>query len=139
MVGEFNLADLIHCSSPASIRSKLTQHDLEQRVEKVWKAITICFQARHAHPYDSALLSTLSPLLVATLNSSSQQLSNISLSFWAVTFDKAVKLDYPARLRDCFVKYLKDSKQPLELKLPGLHGNGKAISSTHKDLVCSNF
>ena len=124
-------------SQLVSSRSKLTHQDLEQRVNKVWKAITICFHAHHTHPYDSALLSTLSPLLVATLNSSSQHLSSISLSFWAVSFDKAVKLDYPVRLRDWFLKYLKDAGQPSELKLPGLRGSDNSITGTHKDAVSS--
>ena len=128
----------IHCSSsvqPATSRSRPTQQDLELRVGKVWKAITMCFQSRHTHSYDSALLSILSPLLVATLNSSSQQLSNLSLSFWAVTFDKSHSLEYPARLRDVFTKYLKESKQPSELKLPCLHGNTMTIPNASKDLV----
>lgn len=113
----------------------MTQQDIEHHVEKVWKSITICFQSRHAHPYDSALLSTLSPLLVATLNSSNRQLSNLAMSFWAVTFDKAQKLVYPARLRDYFIKYLKELKQPSELKLPGLSGTALTLTSAQKELA----
>ena len=125
------------CSQPSTGRSRTTQQDLEHRVEKAWKAITICFKARYAHPYDSTLLSTLSPLLVAMLNSSSKQLSGLSLSFWAVTFDKAKALDYPARLRDYFIRYLKDLKQPSELKLPGFHSNHKTLASINKEIVRS--
>lgn len=113
----------------------MTQQDLEHHVEKVWKSITICFQSRHAHPFDSALLSTLSPLLVAVLNSSNQQLKNLAMSFWAVTFDKAQTLEYPAKLRDFFVKYLKDLKQPSELKLPCLNGSALTLTSAQKQLV----
>ena len=123
-----------HAHQPSS-RPRLSPQDLQHRVEKVWKSITMCFQSRHAHPYDSALLSTLSPLLVATLNSSDRQLSSLSLSFWAVTFDRSQTLDYPARLRDYFVKYLKESKQSSELKLPGLHGNSGSVGNVHKEMV----
>ena len=119
---------------PSSSRPRLSPQDLHHRVEKVWKSITMCFMSRHTHAYDSALLSTLSPLLVATLNSSDKQLTGLSLSFWAVTFDRSQSLDYPARLREFFVKYLKDSKQSCELKLPGLHGNG-VQANAHKDRV----
>ena len=117
----------------------MTQQDIEHHVEKVWKSITICFQSRHTHPFDSTLLSTLSPLLVATLNSSNRQLSNLAMSFWAVTFDKAQTLDYPTRLRDYFVKYLKDLKQPTELKLPSLNGSTLTLTSAQKELVCMSL
>ena len=122
-------------SQPSTGRSRMTQQDIEHHVEKVWKSITICFQSRHTHPFDSTLLSTLSPLLVATLNSSNRQLSNLAMSFWAVTFDKAQKLDYPARLRDYFVKYLRDLKQPSELKLPGLSGTALTLTNAQKELA----
>ena len=57
------------------------------------------------------------------------------MSFWAVTFDKAQKLDYPGRLRDYFVKYLRDLRQPSELKLPGLSGTAPTLTSAQKELV----
>ena len=61
------------------------------------------------------------------------------MSFWAVTFDKAKTLEYPARLRDYFVKYLKDLKQPSELKLPGLSGSTLTLTSAQKELVSLNL
>ena len=92
-------------------------YDLPGRIFSTWKSILTCFQGRYHSPYDSAVLSALSPLLVLTLSSKKQDLVNATLTFWTATFDRVDHLMYPNKLRDIFMQYKK--KAQLDLRLPG--------------------
>ena len=87
-------------SDPPPAKSKYrSTHDLHQHVTGLWNSITVCFRSRYTRPFDSHLLSLLSPLLVVTMSSGGQDLVNITLNFWSSTFDKVDHLTYPDKLR----------------------------------------
>jgi len=95
-----------------------------------------CFQARYTQPFDSRLLSVLSPLLVVTLSSKKQNIINPTLNFWSLTFDKASHLVYPHKLYDTFSAYLKNVKTTLQFRLPGF-GMTKEVVAVEDSLPTS--
>ena len=97
-----------------------------------------CFQARYTDPFDSAVLSSLSPLLVVALGSGRNELLSPTLSFWAFTFDLADQLTYPEKLREAFSQFLKSSKSSVghQLKLPGFN---REVSVSRSSSLVKSF
>lgn len=109
---------LLH-HAPLQTRAKQKSSICDQ-VASIWLVVTRRLQATSFVIFNSSLLPTLTPLLVATLTSDLPKLISITLNFWAHIFDDDKKLTYPTKLAEAFQKCFETSPRPHGLRLPGL-------------------
>lgn len=110
---------MLHEDNPLPPSSRNHLKSREQLVS-TWSVITNSIQTQGHAPYPASLPVALCPLIVCTLKSHFPKLAKITLNFWAVTFDKDKKSDYPLRLKLAFQEYFKVNSKPHGLQLNGL-------------------
>lgn len=107
-------------SSPlARTRHKTAFRD---EISSIWLTITNKLWSQGPTLLSSSLLLSLTPLLVATLTSDLPKLVDVTLNFWAETFDRQDSLTYPSKLCNAFQKCFQGSPRPHSLRLKGLEG-----------------
>lgn len=116
------LWDLMFLSSKTSPSNNTSPSNMQLRnkIVSTWSAVTTSLQASEHSPLPSSLLPSLTPLLVTTLSAEQQKIVDITLNFWALTFDRQEGLSYPPKLVDAFCKYAKTHHTPHELRLAGM-------------------
>ena len=94
--------------------------------EKLWLDILTSFINTYRGPYESDLLATLTPLLVATLDHSRRSIKRQAVQFWAATFGKSLQLEYP----DALKPILERIRRKVTIVLPGLATSSTVVGGT---------
>ena len=101
--------------------------------EKLWLDILTSFINTYRGPYESDLLATLTPLLVATLDHSRRSIKRQAVQFWAATFGKSLQLEYP----DALKPILERIRRKVTIVLPGLATSSTVVGGTPAAAVMS--
>ncbi|GFR96276.1 telomere-associated protein RIF1-like [Elysia marginata] len=83
-------------------------------LEKLWHEISLCIGGRYSEPYNSELLSSLSPLFEVTFLHSRRAIKNQAVALWNTTFSRALTLEYPVTLKPVLSRV----KEKMSIVLP---------------------
>ncbi|XP_022791524.1 telomere-associated protein RIF1-like isoform X3 [Stylophora pistillata] len=117
-------------NTESSLDKRLFSARVIQKIEKLWSDILTCLQSRHGGPYNSDLLSVMSPLLQVTLGHPKRSIKNHAVIFWNATFAHSKTLEYPETLRPV----LQIARDKMSLTLPGWENIKISDKDAHSDL-----